>query len=115
MLHPDTAKKYNIKDGEWCYIKAPRGNVKMVAKVTDRLKPNILVARHGWWFPEDESNTEHWLNESNVNLITYMDDDPLKATDKVLGTEHMKCLLCTLEKAPGPQPGGQCQYEEVLS
>lgn len=93
-FHPDTAQKYGIKNGEWCWIKTPRGRVKMVAEVTEKVKSGVVVARHGWWFPEDKTTTQHALNESNINLITYKG-----VMDNIIGTQHFKCLLCTLEKA----------------
>ena len=93
-FHSSISQEYGIEDGEWCWIKTPRGRVKMVAKVTDTVKPGVVVARHGWWFPEDKSTTQHALNESNINLITFKG-----IMDEILGTQHMKNLLCTLEKA----------------
>ena len=93
-FHPSISQEYGIKGGEWCWIKTPRGRVKMVAEVTDKVKPGVVVARHGWWFPEDKSTTQHALNESNINLITFKG-----IMDEIVGTQHFKCLLCTLEKA----------------
>jgi anaerobic selenocysteine-containing dehydrogenase len=93
-FHSDTAQEYGIEDGEWCWIRTARGRVKMVAEVTDRVKPGVVVARHGWWFPEDKSTTQHALNDSNINLITFKG-----VMDNIIGTQHMKSLLCTLDKA----------------
>lgn len=93
-FHPSISQKYGIKGGEWCWIKTPRGRVKMVAEVTEKVKPGVVVARHGWWFPEDRSTTQHALNESNINLITFKG-----IMDEIVGIQHFKCLLCTLEKA----------------
>lgn len=93
-FHPDTAREYAIQSNDWCWIVTPRGRVKMLAEVTEKVKPGVVIARHGWWFPEDKSTTLHALNDSNINLVTFKG-----IMDNVIGVQHMKSLLCTLEKA----------------
>ncbi|MBI2848746.1 MAG: molybdopterin-dependent oxidoreductase [Chloroflexi bacterium] len=94
-VHPSTAEEFGVIDGELYWIKTPRGRVKMAAKVTDGVYPGVVLAQHGWWFPEDKSSTAHAFNESNVNLITFKGKD----VDPILGSQTFKSLLCTLEKA----------------
>ncbi len=51
-IHPETAKKYGIYDGEWIYIKNDMGRVKRKARITLTVKPNHIQTLHGWWMPE---------------------------------------------------------------
>ncbi len=51
-VHPDTAKKFDIYDGEWVYIKNDLGRVKRKAKLTRRVHPEHIQTLHGWWLPE---------------------------------------------------------------
>ena len=48
-INPEDAKKYGIKNGDWVKIKA--GNIeseKVRAYVTERIRPGIVFAAHGW-------------------------------------------------------------------
>lgn len=94
-LHPGTAEEHGIASEDWCWIKTPWGRCKMRAEITDRVLPGVVLAQHGWWFPEDKSTTTHALNESNVNLVTYKG----KAVDPVMGAQTFKSLLCSIQKA----------------
>ncbi|MFH1489137.1 MAG: molybdopterin-dependent oxidoreductase [Pseudomonadota bacterium] len=51
-IHPETAKKYGIYDGEWIYIKNDMGKVKRKAILTPKIKPGHIQTLHGWWLPE---------------------------------------------------------------
>jgi len=51
-IHPETAKKYGIYDGEWIYIENDMGKVKRKARLTLVVKPNHIQTLHGWWMPE---------------------------------------------------------------
>ena len=51
-IHPDTAAKYGIKDGDWVWMEGPLGRAKRKAKLTpimDRrhrlLRPRLVVPR----------------------------------------------------------------------
>jgi anaerobic selenocysteine-containing dehydrogenase len=96
-LHPSTAGGQGIVDGDRCWIVTPRGKVKMVAALTDRVHPKVVSAQHGWWFPEHKT-TNHGVNESNINLVT---DRKTEHADPVIGGQTFKGLLCTIEKFAG--------------
>ena len=51
-IHPQTAEKYGIYDGEWIYIENDMGKVKRKAQLTIKVKPNHIQTLHGWWLPE---------------------------------------------------------------
>jgi anaerobic selenocysteine-containing dehydrogenase len=51
-IHPETAKRYGIYDGEWIYIENDMGKVKRKAKLTLVVRPNQIQTLHGWWMPE---------------------------------------------------------------
>lgn len=53
-IHPETARKHGIEDGDWVWIESPRGRVRQRAKLNDGIHPMVVVAEHGWWFPEIE-------------------------------------------------------------
>ena len=48
MLHPETAKKYGIEDGQNVKVTSRVGSVIITAEVTDELMPKVVSIPHGW-------------------------------------------------------------------
>jgi len=70
-IHPETATKLGIKDGDWVYIESRYGRCKQRAKLTDAIDPRIVHSQHGWWFPEKPGTEPSLFGvwESNINLL----------------------------------------------
>jgi len=51
-IHPETARKYGVSDGEWVYLENDMGRVKRKAEITRKVKPQHVHTMHGWWLPE---------------------------------------------------------------
>ncbi|MDP2647314.1 MAG: molybdopterin-dependent oxidoreductase [Desulfobacterales bacterium] len=68
-IHPDTAGKNNIKDGDWVWIENNIGRCRQKAKVTPTIHPQVINAGHGWWYPEKPGPEPDLFGvwESNVN------------------------------------------------
>lgn len=79
-IHPSDAEPRGIRDGQAVEIRSPRGAVRFVARVTERIKPGVVHCTHGW-------------NSANVNELT--DDRHL---DPISGFPPFKSSLC--EVAP---------------
>ncbi len=91
-LHPDTAQKHGIKEGDWVYIESPRGKIKQRAHLTIGISPKVVAIQHGWWFPEVKTPDHGW-KESNSNILT--DNDP-KGLDAAMGASNLRVLLCKI-------------------
>jgi anaerobic selenocysteine-containing dehydrogenase len=91
-IHPDTAMKEGIQEGDWVTIESPRGRVRQRAKFFAGMDPRIVSAEHGWWFPEKEDLGHGW-DESNINMLT---DNAYKACDPAMGATHVRTLLCRI-------------------
>ncbi|MBW2096220.1 MAG: molybdopterin-dependent oxidoreductase [Deltaproteobacteria bacterium] len=91
-IHPDTAMKEGIQEGDWVTIESPRGRVRQRAKFFAGMDPRIVSAEHGWWFPEKEDPGHGW-DESNINMLT---DNAYKACDPAMGATHVRTLLCRI-------------------
>jgi len=92
-IHPETAKKLGIKDGDWVWIESPRERrIKQRALLTDGIHPRVVSAQHGWWFPEKEP-WEYGFKESNVNMIT-----PSLQRDPHTGSMPWRAFLCKIYK-----------------
>jgi formate dehydrogenase (coenzyme F420) alpha subunit len=81
-IGPETADKYQIKNGDWMIIKTNTGQVKMKARVDDRVSEGMVFVPHGW--PED----------ANANLLT-----DVTCREQIMGYPDQKSLLCSIQKA----------------
>ena len=91
-IHPDTAAKEGIKEGDWVIIESPRGKVRQRAKLFAGIDPRVVAGQHGWWFPEKKGSQDGW-RESNINILTRNDYDNC---DPAMGATHIRTLLCKI-------------------
>ncbi len=54
-IHPDTAAKYGIAEGQWAWIENQMGKCRQVARYNSTLDPRVISTEHGWWFPEKKA------------------------------------------------------------
>ena len=97
-IHPDTATKLGIADGDWAYIETRRGRIRQKARYNSGMLPNVVNCEANWWFPEmgaDEPGLSGvW--ESNANVLTL---DDIDACDELSGGWCNRALLCKVYKA----------------
>ena len=91
-IHPQTASRYGIANGQWMWIATRRGRMRQKAKFSNGIDPRVVSAQHGWWFPE-EGPPDYGIWKSNVNLLT--DNQP--PYDPAMGTYQLRGLLCRVE------------------
>ena len=53
QIHPETAKKYGIEDGDWAWIESPRGKIKQKARLFPGIHPGVVMATANCFYPED--------------------------------------------------------------
>jgi anaerobic selenocysteine-containing dehydrogenase len=79
-VHPATARKYGIVNGEMIGIESPRGMIKMRAKVTEDIKEGVVSIPHGWAV-------------ANANILT-----DITMRDAIVGYPETKAIACRLVK-----------------
>jgi anaerobic selenocysteine-containing dehydrogenase len=79
-IHPDTAEKYGIADGEVVAIETRKSGIRMKVRMTEDLAPQVVSIPHGW-------------SEANANRLT-----ELEPRDPVTGYTQLKALLCRIKK-----------------
>jgi anaerobic selenocysteine-containing dehydrogenase len=94
-IHPETAKNLNIADGDWVWIENWLGRQQFKAKITLAVLPQMVMAAHGWWFPEQDGAEPNLYGawKSNINQLIpmgYQGKDGLGAP--------IKNLLCKVYK-----------------
>jgi len=91
-IHPETAQKEGIREGDWVVIESPRGRVRQRAKIFAGIHPRVIGAQHAWWFPERKEPGHGW-DESNINILT---DNAYEACDPAMGATTVRTLLCKI-------------------
>lgn len=96
QIHPNTASKLGIIEGDWVYIETPEGRIKQKAKLTEGIHPQVVHADGFWWYPEESERYPNFFGvwKSNVNAIT---PDSLQFFDYA-GDNAFRALLCRVYK-----------------
>jgi len=96
-LHPDTARRLKLTEGDWVKVEAPQGSVRMRLRLSDTIDPRMADADHGWWFPERREQLPELFGvfESNVNILC--PDGPEFCSPEIGSWPH-SALLCRVEK-----------------
>ena len=50
-IHPETAARHGLRDGDWVELTSSSGRMKAMARLFDGIRPDTLMAQHGWWQP----------------------------------------------------------------
>ena len=96
-MHPDTAKKLNISEGDWAIIATKNGTIRQRVRLDRHLDPRIIMAAYGWWFPEKGEKVLFGWEESNLNVLT----DGSESRNPELGTPNLRGICCRVTKADG--------------
>ena len=92
-IHPESAGRLGIADGDWVFLESPHGRAKLKAKLFGGISSDVINAEHAWWYPEAPAPDYRW-KESCANLL-YGGDH----FDPDTGAEPLKCYLCKVIKA----------------
>lgn len=70
-INPDDAAARGITDGQWVEIFNHMGKAKFKAKVTPAVRSGVVMAQHGWWFPEQDShgNNPYGMKQTQLNTL----------------------------------------------
>ncbi|MCF8093739.1 MAG: molybdopterin-dependent oxidoreductase [Desulfobacteraceae bacterium] len=93
QMHPETAAKYGISDGDWIWIETPRGRIRQKCRTFPGILRGMLMATANWFYPEEPANNYHGLFISNPNVLTNNNH-----LDPMYGSPDLTCLLCRVRK-----------------
>jgi anaerobic selenocysteine-containing dehydrogenase len=92
-IHPETAARHGISDGDEVVIETRAGSITQVAHVTDRIHPRVVNAAYGWWFPEAGVESLYDWQKSNFNVLT-----TTERLGRAFGTPNLKGIGCRIRK-----------------
>jgi len=103
-IHPETARKYGIENGEWIWIENWLGKARLKAKVTPVVPPWMIMATHGWWFPEKPAAEPSLFGawESNINQLI-----PMGYAGKDGQGAPIKHSMCKIYRVAGERKDGR--------
>ena len=95
-VHPDTAKDYDVSNGEWVNLENDMGKVKRKVRVTKKVKPHHVHTLHGWWLPEEDGAEPSLFGvwDYQINQIV---PGP-QAAEHGFGGGQYKTTLCKISK-----------------
>lgn len=96
-IHPDTAEKLGLTEGDWAVISTPLGSVRQRVRFSDAMHPSMVDIQHSWWFPERGAKLPDLFGafESNANILC--PDDPEFCSPEIGSWPH-SALMCRVEK-----------------
>jgi anaerobic selenocysteine-containing dehydrogenase len=95
VIHPATAGKLGISEGDLAYIENKRGRIKQKIKISEEVDPRVVSVGYCWWFPEKGASLQYGWDEANLNILT--DDSPPFSPE--IGSPSMRGFLCKVYKA----------------
>ena len=97
-LHPETARRYGIAEGDAMRIETRYGAIVQRAKLNPHLDPRVVIASYGWWYPERGPGS--W-RDANINILT-SDESPQWTG---LGSVAMRGIPCRVSRVEGHERG----------
>ncbi len=93
-IHPETAARFRIRNGDEMIIETRTGSMTQVAHVTDKVHPGVINSAYGWWFPEADRAFLYDWERANYNRLT-----SAERLGKAFGTPNLKGIGCRVRKA----------------
>ena len=106
-IHPDTAAKYGLHEGEWAWIENQMGKCRQVVRLNATLDERVVSTEHGWWFPEQEAAEPSLFGvfDCNPNNLIPMCENGESGYGAPIKCGMAKVYPCTPENsAPEDQP-----------
>ena len=108
-IHPDNAAERGIQTGDVVLVRNDRGNVLAGAVVTDKVRKDVVLIRHGGWFEPQKQEDGSTLDvHGNANTLTM--DVP---TSKLACGNVASSGLVEVEKFEGDLPTVKIREETV--
>ncbi|MBN1566571.1 MAG: molybdopterin-dependent oxidoreductase [Acidobacteria bacterium] len=94
QIHPDTAGARGISDGDWVNVESPHGRMKIKAQVNPGIRPDTVMALHGWWQECEELGLPGFpLLEGGANTNTMYSVEEKKAFDPLVTAMSSQTLV----------------------
>lgn len=98
-IHPDTAARHGILEGDWVWVETPRGRgrARLRARLTEEVPADVVATGMGWWYPEAPGPDHAALT---VNVDAAVPYGP--PWDPISGSAEARNCACRIRRA---EPG----------
>ncbi len=69
-MHPDTAEKARVTEGDMVYIETRKGRITQKVRLNSEMDPRVVMPAFGWWFPEGKAANQYDWRKANINVLT---------------------------------------------
>lgn len=90
-IHPQSAKKEGIGEGDWVLVSIREKQAQFKARITDKVAPPVVHVSASWWYPELPFD-EKW-KRSNVNRITSEE-----GANAEMGSSNFRGIACRVRR-----------------
>jgi anaerobic selenocysteine-containing dehydrogenase len=100
QIHPETAKARDIENGDWVIVESVHGYIKLKAEIIPGIRPDTVMALHGWWQGCDELGLSGFsVLDGGANTNNMYSVDHEKAFDPLI-TAMASQTLVQVRKIP---------------
>lgn len=93
-IHPETAEVREIKDGDWVLVESPHGKIKLRAEIFPGIRPDTVMALHGWWQECEELKLPGYpILDGGANANNMYSVDPEKVYDPLITAMSSQTLV----------------------
>ena len=93
QVHPETANRYGIREGDEIIIETAHGRITQIARFSEKIHPRVVYAAYGWWFPEQKIAAQYEWQKSNYNMLTSTQN-----LGREFGTPDLKGIGCRIRR-----------------
>ena len=94
QMHPDTARERGIEEGDWVIVESPYGWMKLKAELIPGIRPDTVMALHGWWQGCRELGlADYPILDGGANTNNMYCVDPDKAFDPLVTAMSSQTLV----------------------
>jgi anaerobic selenocysteine-containing dehydrogenase len=110
-LHPDTAGRRGIANGDWVEITTPKGSVRARALINGDLAPGVVCGQHGWFEPCEELDLPGYppFGPGSANLNLVLSQTP---SDPISGSSPLRAQVCNVARLIRPEPNTPTAHQE---
>ena len=85
QIHPEAAEARGIREGDWVIVESPHGSLKLKAEIIPGIRPDTVMALHGWWQGCAELGLPDYpLLDGGANANNLYNVDIVKAFDPLV-------------------------------
>lgn len=94
QIHPAAASLRGIDDGDWVIVESPHGYIRLKAQVNPGIRPDTVMALHGWWQGCNELGLPGFsLLDGGANTNNMYSVDREKAFDPLITAMSSQTLV----------------------